>query len=181
MSLIVISYPKINRQDFEWIQSIRKKYDELYFNVIKPHFTFIFPVESADDKKIISHLKKMITRQHEIEFNLSKTIINKDVFNNYWHIFLVPAKGEKEIMKLHDKLYTGILAPELRKDIPFIPHLGIANGKNKNKCLALEKRLSKNTISINGKINEINICRYENNKITTITKIRLKLIMKHEK
>ena len=174
MSLIVISCPKINKKDFEWIQSIRKKHDELYFDIIEPHFTFVFPTKSTLEKQLISHVKDILNKQSEIKFNLGETIINKDAFNSYYHLFLIPNKGSDEIIKLHDLLYTKILEPELRKDIPFIPHLGIANNKNKNECLKLKKELSKNKISINGKINEIDICRYENNKIITITKIKLK-------
>jgi len=40
-------------------------------------------------------------------------------------MFLLLQKGNSEMIKLHNELYTGILEPFLRKDIEFIPHLAV--------------------------------------------------------
>jgi hypothetical protein len=34
-------------------------------------------------------------------------------------------KGNEEAIALHDELYTGMLSPYLRRDIEYIPHIGI--------------------------------------------------------
>ena len=34
-------------------------------------------------------------------------------------------EGNKKVIQLHDALYTGILRPYLREDLPFIPHVGL--------------------------------------------------------
>jgi len=40
-------------------------------------------------------------------------------------LLLLLKKGNEEAIALHDELYTGILAPYLRRDIEYIPHIGI--------------------------------------------------------
>jgi len=44
MAYALISYPELNRCDFEIIQDYRKDNDEWLYTVVKPHFTVVFPV-----------------------------------------------------------------------------------------------------------------------------------------
>ena len=46
MSLLVLSYPEIEKKHYDWIQTLRKDNDELYYNVVEPHFTIVFPVSN---------------------------------------------------------------------------------------------------------------------------------------
>jgi hypothetical protein len=48
---LIVAYPELKTFDFNWIQSIRRKHDELRFRAIAPHFTLYFPgsVVSADN------------------------------------------------------------------------------------------------------------------------------------
>ncbi len=47
-------------------------------------------------------------------------------------LFLTLEEGREEIIKLHDILYTGMLEQFLRKDIEFIPHVGLGQFVDKN-------------------------------------------------
>lgn len=40
-------------------------------------------------------------------------------------MFLILAEGNEDVIRLHQELYAGILAPYYRPDIEFIPHLGL--------------------------------------------------------
>lgn len=37
-------------------------------------------------------------------------------------MFLIIEEGKVDILKLHNKLYTGILAEDFRKNLLFVPH-----------------------------------------------------------
>ncbi len=173
MTLVVISYPKIDDRQFRWIQSVRKEYDELYFNVINPHFTFVFPLTSVSQGQLIQHIANQLIGQKQIDFILTKAIVEKDAFIDYTHTFLVPDKGYDTIVKLHDKLYTGILEPELRRDIPYIPHIGIGNDKNPQVCKKLTNEINWKKISIAGRIGNIDIAEYKNDEVVTIERLEL--------
>ena len=44
MAYLVLAYPELTSESFDRIQSYRKDNDELFFNVVNPHFTIVFPV-----------------------------------------------------------------------------------------------------------------------------------------
>jgi hypothetical protein len=47
-TLLVVNYPTISADDFDWIQEIRQQEDELNFSAIDPHFTLVFPIIEID-------------------------------------------------------------------------------------------------------------------------------------
>jgi len=54
------------------------------------------------------------------------TRVELDALTGAHCVFLVADEGANEIVALHDALYTGPLASELRTDVPYIPHVTIA-------------------------------------------------------
>lgn len=172
MAIVVIAYPKLAKEDFDWIQNFRKKNDELYYEIVKPHFTLVFPVFDGDQGEIEKHVKEISKDLLTFDFVLNKAEENKDAFNDYWHTFLVPEKGYEKIVDMHDKLYTGVLAKELRDDIPFIPHLGAGNSADRSNVERQVLELDKVGLNISGQIDSLDICEYID-KIVTIEKIKL--------
>ncbi|MDQ7817880.1 MAG: 2'-5' RNA ligase family protein [Melioribacteraceae bacterium] len=173
MSHLVVAYPTIDKKDFNWIQSIRKKHDERFYNIVDPHFTIVFPVANIEFNLLADHVKKITNKFGTFFFVLRCAQIVKDSFSDYTDLFLIPEEGYRLFVKLHDALYTGILEKELRLDIPFIPHLGIANSLNPLKCKSLADRINSKNIEIVGAINKLDIISYENNSVKTLTSIVL--------
>ncbi len=167
MAFLVLAYPKISTKDYEWIQTIRQKHDQ-QFEIVKPHFTIVFPVFNVDPPSLLSHLQKQVSDFPAFDFTLRCTVIEKDAFKNITHVFLVPDEGYSNIVKLHDLLYTDILESELRLDISFIPHISIGNYTNPKDSKKLSDGLNKENFEIKGKINILDIVRFENNRIKTI-------------
>jgi len=174
MSLIAISYPKISQSDFDWIQSLRKKYDKDGYRLLNLHFTLIFLIEKIKQEKFIDHIRPKIQNCHKIQFELNRFKLCSKPFERKWFIFLVPEKGKNEISKLHDILYSELLAPELSLDYPFDPHITIGCLEDKNRCLDIIEDLNKNDFSVYGQIDFIDAAAYENDIVMTIEKIKLK-------
>jgi 2'-5' RNA ligase len=172
MALLVLAYPKISNDDLAWIQSIRDKHDELYAKVVEPHFTLVFPV-TMDSAKLITHVKQVVTRCCEFPFTLRCAVIEKDSFNEYTHVFLVPDEGYSDLIKLHDKLYSDILQGELRLDISFIPHIGIGNSVSAQTCKKLADQINLKDFAIKGIIEKVDVVLYEGSKVSTIEQIGL--------
>lgn len=108
-----------------------------------------------------------------INFAIRCSVINKDAFNDYWHVFLTPDEGNSEIIKLHDALYSGELSDNLLLEIPFIPHIGIGNSKDKWICKKLIDGLNEREIIIEGSITQLAIVSYVDNEVNTIKTIDL--------
>jgi len=173
MSHLVIAYPELKKKDYSWIQELRSKYDLLYYDIINPHFKFIFPVFYLDKKELISEVKEKSRGLKIINFSLRCAIINKDPFNDYWHIFFVPDEGYSDITKAHDKLYSGKLKDELFLAIPYIPHIGIGNSTNANDCKILVDELNERNFEIKGKIKNLSIISLIEKKVEDIETIEL--------
>lgn len=176
MSLLVLSYPEISEKDFEWIQKIRKEHDKLYYKVASPHFTIVFPVFNMEPDMFIKHIKNMSENIKTFSFIIRCAVIVKDSFNEYSHVFLVPDEGYSHIVKLHDRFYTGLLLPELRLDIPFIPHIGAGNSISPETCKSLADRLNQENFAITGTVKNLDIVEYKEDKVKTIEKITLSKI-----
>jgi len=173
MSYVVIAYPDISQNDFDWIQEIRQKNDSVMYEVVKPHVTFIFPTNMFDENTLAEHIKMKIAGTNPIKVKFDSTKVVEDDSRSYFHTFLIPSKGFSEITNLHDILYTGKLKDELRVDIPFIPHVGIGTNVYEKPMLELSERIDNEHISIEGTLNCLSIAKYENNKVTDIVKIPL--------
>ncbi len=173
MSLLVLAFPEISGKDFEWIQSVRKKDDERYFKVVEPHFTIVFPVSNIEEKNFIHHVNEKVAGTGEFYFVLRCAQVVKDSFSDYYDVFLIPEEGYRIFVKLHDKLYTDILANDLRIDIPFIPHLGIANSKDPKKCKQIADSINGRNLEIFGAVKNLDVVSYENNVVKRITGIPL--------
>ena len=174
MSLIAIGYPKLAPKDYKRIQSIRLKYDKLNMKIIAPHFTFIFPVENIKQSILVDHVRPIIQNFPKIDFELNRFELSRTVFEGNWYIFLVPGKGRNNIIKLHDLLYTGLLAPELNSEYIFTPHITVGCLKDKNRCQDIIKKMNNNNFCISGRIDSIDIASYMDSRVESIDKFELK-------
>ncbi len=117
MYYCLVHYPDI---DIEKIQGIRKKYDPT-FRLINPHITLVFPTPNiVNEPQLIKHIREVLGSWRIFNIHLSG-------FRKSWDnwLFLNVAEGASEISKLHAELYTGMLRPFLREDIPFTPHVSL--------------------------------------------------------
>ncbi|MEH1973183.1 MAG: 2'-5' RNA ligase family protein [Nostoc sp.] len=172
-SLLVVNYPTISAFEFAWIQNVRKQHDELYLQVINPHFTLVFPAFNFLEAPFINHVQQVTQKTQAFDFVIRCAVLSNDVFSQYTHVFLVPDEGYSNIVKLHDRLYTGVLTKELRQDIPFIPHIGIANSRNPQECKRVVDELNAQSFEITGRVEKLDVIWYENNRVGTIEKITL--------
>ncbi len=173
MPLLVLAYPAISQKDRDWVQSVRAEYDELYYQIVAPHFSIVFPVFDVDQEIFISHIRQQVQGFQAFQFVLRCASLDKDSFNEYTHVYLVPDEGYSNIVKLHDRLYKGPLASDLRLDIPYIPHIGVANAIDPQICKRLADELNIQNFEVTGKVETLDIVWYENDQVETVEQIML--------
>ena len=170
--LAVGSYPRLNESDIRWIDEYRKKND-IYYELMDAHFSFVFPVYDIVAEDFMYEVKKQTTGCRKINFEIKCAIRNNDRTNEYWHVLLVPDTGFSDIVKLHDRLYSGLLKPIERLDLDFIPHIGIGNSTNPEECKKMVDEVNAMDINIRGTIEQIDIIQLKDGKIGTIGTIPL--------
>lgn len=121
MYYVLLYYPKFERKAEENIEGFRKKYDP-FAGSLKPHIPFMFPLpcSEVEETKLTEHVET-VSRSWE-PFPIQVKGFTKSWDN--W-LLLTLKKGNKNAIALHDELYTGILSPYLRKDIEYVPHIGM--------------------------------------------------------
>lgn len=171
MAFLVLAFHEISINDLEWIPSYRKENNKLYFDTVDRHFTIVFATNDFTERIFLDEITSLSKELKEIEFEINDTVVINDYFNEYYQEFLVPGKGYSEVVKLHNRLYTQRLLPNLRTDLEYTPHFCIGNSKDINERNNRINNLK--LISIKGRINELTIVHYENYIVSKIGDIQL--------
>jgi hypothetical protein len=121
MYYVLLYYPTFDRKTGENIEAFRRKYDP-FADSWKPHLPFIFPVpcNEIEEEKFTEHVETVLKSWKPLPIHIGG-------FTKSWDhlLLLLLREGNEKVIALHDELYTGILAPYLRRDIEYIPHIGI--------------------------------------------------------
>ncbi|MEM7016421.1 MAG: 2'-5' RNA ligase family protein [Pseudomonadota bacterium] len=115
-----------NGKQLDTIQEIRRKYDPLA-ELVPPHITLVFPFQSdISTSDLESHLKASAK-----DINRFTAAFQKANVVGSEYVFLSVDQGVDIITDLHDRLYTSVLAPYLKREIPYQPHLTLGRTTNK--------------------------------------------------
>ena len=118
MLYALVFRPKI---DTSKIDKFRLKYDP-HIDLIQPHIALVFPIgdKNIDKVALEKHIKDVLKDEKSFKIHLH----GLDKSWDHW-LNLILKEGNEEVIKLHDKLYTGVLSQFFRKDLGYIPHIGI--------------------------------------------------------
>ena len=114
----IVIFPKFENEFH--IQQIRDRYDPLAV-LIDPHITLVFPHESDFPiEQLRTHIQHAIQGIRPFEVYLQGITGSESEY-----LFLNIKVGNDQIIKLHDRLYSGLLESHLKKDHTYIPHLTV--------------------------------------------------------
>lgn len=125
MPLYVVAFPRLAPPDFALVEDVHARFDP-QFGRIAPHVTLVFGTERLDVASLSAHATAVARAHASFACVLRTTAVVRSSPRDASHVFLVPREGYAEIDRLHGALYTGPLAPDLRRDIPFVPHVTVA-------------------------------------------------------
>jgi len=172
MSLIALSYPELSPEDYAWIENIREAHEKNY-SIVRPHFTLVFETEGISQSDFTDHVHRVARETHTIRFVLRSTVVVTDKSEALTFVLLVPEEGHSRIAKLHDRLYTGILAGNQRLDMPYIPHVTVGNSPDPQECTNLANRLNDKEFAVEGTISSIDMAIYEDDRIEKVDNVEL--------
>lgn len=176
ITLAVVCFPAISLGDKAWIDDVRAKYAGLHYAAIAPHFTFVFPTSAANQDAVMRHVESIGAESTicQIAFVIRCCLPVKDVLSSQTHLFLTPDEGLSQIVKLHDRLYTGILHPELRLDIPYIPHMTLGYSDDAQYCKQVADELNQTNFEITGKLDALSVLAITESAVDVLATIPLK-------
>jgi 2'-5' RNA ligase len=107
------------------IEEFRKKHGDFTSNVVRAHVTLVFPIATAKigEEDLKKHVENIASNFRGFNANFSGF---EKSWDNWLFLSVKEGFGRTEFVSLHDELYTGIVSPYLRKDLPFSPHISLA-------------------------------------------------------
>jgi hypothetical protein len=122
MHYTLVYNPKFDKRTEKNIEAFRRKFDS-FVDYWEPHIPFVFPVPCSeiDETELVGHIKSVLKKWKPFPIHISGFTKSWD----HW-LLLVLKEGYEKVIALHDELYTDILSPYLRRDLEFIPHIGLA-------------------------------------------------------
>jgi 2'-5' RNA ligase len=108
-------------EGIERIEAFRKRHDPVA-HLIPAHLSLVFPFPTSLTRlQVETHVKRVVARFPVIPLTF-RTI--KPAASEF--AFLMAARGGAAVTELHDRLYTRALAPHLRRDLDYLPHITLA-------------------------------------------------------
>jgi hypothetical protein len=172
-ALLVLAYPLLTEGDRTWIDSFRKQHDHLFYGIVEPHFTVVFPTFGIGQDDFIQEVKEKSKYIRRFGFTIRCAMMNHDRLSEYNHIFLSPDEGNSNIVHLHDCLYSGIIRKTMRLDIDFFAHIAIGSDKDPEKCKALVDEVNARNMEIRGSVTSLDIVSYSDRNAKNIERIDL--------
>ena len=173
MALIVVNYLSLSDEDLAWVQAIRRAHDRLFFNLIEPHLPLVFPTEAVSEEALIAHVRQHVAEVAPFELVFRCVVLGDPDYRDHAHAFLVPDEGFSDVVRLHDRLYTGLLRSELRLDLPFLPHVGVANTREPEACKAIVDAINEEDFEIRVQVDALDVIGYDGTRVWEIERIAL--------
>jgi 2'-5' RNA ligase len=105
----------------ERIEAFRKAHDPMAA-LIPAHLTLVFPFPTSLTRlQVETHVRRVVSRFPVVPVSFKSVRPCASEF-----LFLMAARGAAAITELHDRLYTRSLAPHLRRDLEYQPHITLA-------------------------------------------------------
>ena len=172
-TLYTLAYPTLTSVDRETIEAFRHEHDLPFRDVVAVHFMMVFASHDIDESRYVTHIKEIASSCYRVSFHCRYAMLGVDDDNCNGYVFLVPDEGYSAISRLHDRLYTGLLAPSLRLDLPFIPHMTIGTLPDYSAAKALCDRLNSTSLSIAGSLDALTVGTLESNRIIDLAHFEL--------
>lgn len=177
MAYLVLAYPTFSSPDLSWIEAIRTRHDP-QATLIAPHVTLVFPLDENELALDVlrTHLYDVVetpSRLSPISLMLRAALVMPESGKPGGHLFLIPDEGTSQLVKLHERLYRGLLLSHLRLDIPFVPHVTVGASNNLAALYEVAQELNAVDFAISGRIDRLTLVRYGAGGVTPVDEIIL--------
>ena len=168
-TLYTVCYPEVSPEASSFMETFRREHDLPYRDIVAAHFTMVFGCKTIELGAYTTHISVIAGQARPVPFSCRYAMLGIDDFDDSAYVFLVPDQGYSGISLLHDRLYTGILKPSLRLDVPFIPHITIGTLKDRAAAKALCDELNRDGVRIEGHLKELTVGALEGGKLNTLS------------
>jgi 2'-5' RNA ligase len=170
--LYTVAFPTLSEEDARFIAAIRARHDR-QANILAPHFTLLFGCEALDEASYIDHVRTIAASTTAFAFTCFETEPDDDD-DGHGVVYLVPDLGRGEVTALHDRLYTGPMAPHLRRDLDFVAHITIGHAADVDAAARLCDELDADGINVAGSVDALVVGCVEHGRFVELARFALR-------
>ena len=168
--LFTLSHPRFSEASEVWLTDVyRPRYPGL-----TPHFTLLFGQSAIGLSAYSAHVRAVARSCASFDFECRKVAPAADLFGPEGHVFLVPDRGEAEVAALHGALYGGVMAPFLREDVAFTPHITLMTLRDLSLATECCDRIGSAPIRVQGSVDTVSIVLKQGDVVEILETIELR-------
>ncbi len=171
-TLLVVAYPALSVADRANIEQVRAL-NHPRASAINAHFTLVFPTTLLSLDAFAMEVAERVSGIESISFVLRCAIPFPDAEAGATDVFLVPDEGFAALARLAERLYSGMLAPARRHDLPMIPHLTVARFTRPHDAAVLASELNVTDLAIQGWISALDLVERGPQTVRSVGRIDL--------
>jgi 2'-5' RNA ligase len=171
--LYTVAFPTLADADARFVARIRARHDR-QVSLLGPHFTLLFGCDAVDEAVYVDHVRAIAARTPAFAFRCQEAEPDADEGKGKGYVYLVPALGRDALTALHDALYTGPLAPFLRADLHFVPHITVGHGDDMAGAARLCDDLNATAIDVAGTIDALVVGCVEHGRFLELARFALR-------
>jgi 2'-5' RNA ligase len=157
MPAYVVALPELSEEDREYVDELRARHDAVQSRLVPPHVTLVFRTERFGAGAAFAHAVDAAGAFGPFDCVFRRAVVVRDSHVGTYDVFLVPEEGRDELDRLHDALYAGALAPELRPDIAYVPHMTVARFGSLAEAQALAASIEAHGLPIHTRIARLDV------------------------
>ena len=169
--LYTVAFPSLSETDTRFIAGIRATHDRQVI-ILGPHFTLLFACGQVDEATYIDHVRAVAAQTMGFRFACLETAPDEDEGRGVF--YLVPELGRMDVVTLHDRLYTGPMAPYLRKDKRFVAHITIGHAASHDAAAELCDELNVDGVDVAGSVDALVVGCLENGRFVELARFALR-------
>ena len=169
--LYTVAFPSLTAASARFLAEIRAQHDR-QAALLGPHFTLLFGCDAVDEAAYVEHVRTVAAATAAFHVHCEDTLPDSDETGGL--VYLVPDQGRPAVEALHDALYTGPMAPHLRKDRAWIAHITIGHCATRAEAEALSDELNAGGIDIAGGIDALVVGCVEQGRFVELARFALR-------
>ena len=169
LPLYTIAYPQTSASAQAFLEGFRRQHDP-QADLVAAHFTLVFGCAAIPQADYLAHVSAIARHTPAIHFHCRHAMLYAGGPDGMAYVFLVPDEGHSAMARLHDRLYTGVLAPHLRPEIPYVPHITVAATRDVAAAKALCDGLNQRGIDIAGEVRSLTVGALQGGQLRPVGK-----------
>jgi 2'-5' RNA ligase len=168
--IFTVAMPKWSADAQASVQRVRRAHDP-QSGLIDPHFTLVFGA-TLEEEAYVAHMRAVARAAKPLAVSLNHAMLYY-TGDGPAYVYLVASEGAAGLTRLYRQLYGGPLAPSLRLDKPFVPHITMAAVDDPATALRIADEWNAQSISLSGDIDTLTAGRIADGRFQILAEASL--------